>query len=63
MKKEGSLTLAEGLIDPDYRLQKTEIAWCKDAGFELAEGHGSPFFYVLTFKVSQKDLMTKSYIS
>jgi len=63
LKKEGLLTLAEGLIDPDYRLRKTEIGWCRDAGFELVESHGSSFFYVLTFKVSQKDLMTKSYIS
>ena len=52
LKKGGSLTLAEGLIDPDYRLQKTEIAWCRDAGFELAGGYGTVFFYVLTFRLT-----------
>lgn len=54
LKKEGLLTLAEGLIDPDYRLRRTEIGWCRDAGFELVESHGSPFFYVLTFKLAKK---------
>ena len=54
LKKEGLLTLAEGLIDPDYRLRKTEIGWCRDAGFELVEDHGSPIFYVLTFKLAKK---------
>ncbi|HUS04338.1 MAG TPA: class I SAM-dependent methyltransferase [Dehalococcoidia bacterium] len=52
LKKGGSLTLAEGLIDPDYHLQKTEIAWCRDAGFELAGSYGTVFFYVLTFRLT-----------
>jgi len=52
LKKRGSLTLAEGLIDPDYRLQKTEIAWCRDAGFELVGSHGTVFFYVITLQLA-----------
>ena len=52
LKKGGSLTLAEGLIDPDYRLQKTEIAWCRDASFKLVGSYGTVFFYVLTLRLT-----------
>ena len=41
LKEEGLLALAECLIDPDYPFCKTEIGWCKDAGFE-----GSTLFCV-----------------
>jgi len=42
------------LVDPDYRFRKTEIAWCRDAGFELTGSHGSTFFYVLTFQLAEE---------
>jgi ubiquinone/menaquinone biosynthesis C-methylase UbiE len=50
LTKEGLLTLAECLIDPDYPRRKTGIAWCRDAGFELVGSYGNIFFYTLTFK-------------
>ncbi len=56
LNKDGLLTLAEGLIDPDYRFRKTEIVWCTDAGFELVASYGSPFFYILTFKLAAQGL-------
>jgi SAM-dependent methyltransferase len=52
LKRGGLLTLAEGLIDPDYRLQKTEISWCRDTGFELVGSYGTVLFYVLTFQLA-----------
>jgi ubiquinone/menaquinone biosynthesis C-methylase UbiE len=54
LTKEGLLTLAEGLVDPDYRRRKTEISWCRDTGFELIGNHGSFFFYTLTFRLIDK---------
>ena len=54
LKKDGLLTLGECLIDPDYHCRKTEISWCRDAGFELMGSYGSPFFYVLIFKLAEK---------
>lgn len=56
LKREGSLTLAEGLVDPDYRRRKTEIAWCREAGFELVGNHGNFFFYTLTFRPTDEPL-------
>ena len=53
LKREGVLVLAECLIDPDYPFRKTEIGWCRDAGFELMGSYGSAFFYVLTFKLAE----------
>jgi hypothetical protein len=50
LKKQGLLTLAEVLIDPDYPFRKTEIGWCTDTGFELVGDYGSFFFYTLTFR-------------
>jgi ubiquinone/menaquinone biosynthesis C-methylase UbiE len=50
LKEEGLLTLSECLIDPDYPRRKTEIAWCKDAGFEVTGNYGSFFFYTLIAK-------------
>ena len=52
LKREGLLMLAECLIDPDYPRRKSEISWCKDAGFELVGSYGSAFYYVLTFKLA-----------
>lgn len=59
LKKEGLLALGECLIDPDYPRRKTEIGWCRDAGFELVGSHGSAFFYVLAFKLAGKDIPLK----
>jgi ubiquinone/menaquinone biosynthesis C-methylase UbiE len=59
LKNEGLLTLAEGVIDPDYRFHKTEIGWCRNAGFELRANYGSAFFYVLTFKLAQQAISWK----
>jgi len=50
LKKEGLLTLAEILIDPDYPFRKTEIGWCRGTAFELVGDYGSFFFYTLTFR-------------
>ena len=50
LKKQGLLTLAEVLIDPDYPFRKTEIGWCTDTGFELVGDYGSFFFYTLIFR-------------
>ena len=54
LKKEGLLTLTECLIDPDYPRRKTEISWCRDAGFELVGSYGNAFFYVLVFKLIEE---------
>lgn len=56
LKGEGLLTLAEGLVDPDYRHRKTEIAWCRDAALELVGNYGNFFFYTLTFRPLDKPL-------
>lgn len=56
LKKDGLLVLAEWLIDPDYPRRKTEIGWCRDAGFELVGTYGNAFFYVLTFKLAGGDV-------
>jgi len=50
LKDNGLLAIGEFLADPDYPRRKTVIQWCKDAGFELASGHGGIFHYLLTFK-------------
>jgi len=52
LKKEGLLVLSECLIDPDYPFRKTEIGWCREAGFELTGNYGSAFFYILAFKLA-----------
>jgi len=54
LKKEGLLALGECLVDPDYPRRKTEIGWCKDAGFELVGSYGNAFFYVLVFKLTEE---------
>jgi len=50
LKDNGLLAIGEFLADPDYPRRKTVIHWCRDAGFELANGYGGVLHYLLTFK-------------
>jgi len=52
LRDDGLLAIGEFLLDPDYPRRRTVTNWCKDAGFELANGCGGVMHYLLTFKKS-----------
>jgi len=52
LRDDGLLAIGEFLLDPDYPHRRTVTNWCKDAGFELANGYGGVMHYLLTFKKS-----------
>jgi len=49
LKPDGLLAVGEFLFDPDYPRRQTVIAWCQQAGFELASSYGSWLHYLLVF--------------
>jgi len=52
LRDDGLLAIGEILLDPDYPRRRTVTNWCKDAGFELVEGYGGVWHYLLTFNKS-----------
>ena len=50
LKPGGILSTTEQFMDPDYPLASTVIRWAAEAGFELAERHGSWWTYTLNFR-------------
>lgn len=49
LKANGFLVIGEFLIDPDYPRKSTVTAWCREAGFKLAETYGNVLHYLLLF--------------
>ncbi len=51
LKPEGTLSVSEMIIDPDYPRQSTVKRWCKEAGFRLEDSHPHGLWYMLNFRV------------
>lgn len=49
LKDDGYLAVGEIILDPDYPRRGTVTAWCREAGFELAETYGNIMHYLLLF--------------
>ncbi len=49
LKPNGTISLCELFIDPDYPLRKTEKKWSQEAGLILKEEFGNWFAYQLNF--------------
>jgi len=50
LRPGGVLSITEELLDPDYPLARTTVAWAEAAGFELIERHGNWWIYTLNFQ-------------
>jgi len=50
LRPGGVLSISEYLLDPDYPLRKTTIAWARQAGFEPFQEYGNFFAYVVNFR-------------
>ena len=49
LKPEGTISLCELFIDPDYPFRRTEKKWAEEAGLILKEEFGNWFSYQLNF--------------
>ena len=49
LKDDGYLAVGEIILDPDYPRKGTVTAWCREAGFDLAETYGNILHYLLLF--------------
>jgi len=50
LRPGGVLSISEYLLDPDYPLRRTTIAWARQAGFEPFQEYGNFFAYVVNFR-------------
>jgi ubiquinone/menaquinone biosynthesis C-methylase UbiE len=50
LKPDGTLTVSEILIDPDYPVRKTTRKYCEQAGFEMIKSGGNFFGYTMQFR-------------
>ena len=50
LRPGGVLSISEYLLDPDYPLRKTTIAWARQAGFEPFQEYGNFFAYMVNFR-------------
>ena len=50
LRPGGVLSISEYLLDPDYPLRRTTIAWARHAGFEPFQEYGNFFAYVVNFR-------------
>jgi len=50
LRPGGVPSISEYLLDPDYPLRRTTIAWARQAGFEPFQEYGNFFAYVVNFR-------------
>ncbi len=50
LRPGGVLSISEYLLDPDYPLRRTTIAWARQAGFEPFQEYGNFFAYIVNFR-------------
>jgi ubiquinone/menaquinone biosynthesis C-methylase UbiE len=52
LKPNGTLSITEEFLDPDYPLAQTTVRWACEAGFQLVERYGNWWAYTLNFRRS-----------
>ena len=50
LRPGGVLSISEYLLDPDYPLRRTTMAWARQAGFEPIKEYGNFFAYMVNFR-------------
>jgi ubiquinone/menaquinone biosynthesis C-methylase UbiE len=50
LRPGGVLSISEHLLDPDYPLRRTTMAWARQAGFEPFQEYGNFFAYMVNFR-------------